>query len=134
MPHFQEALDGERAIANLHTVAKPRIRLLNDQVLLKLIAPERHFHGLWIPETAKREASELWRGKVIAAGPGARAERRPNNELMNPTKVWGETQRPCDVKPGDTVVFYFLAGKTATRWPDQEHMIISESYIQAVIE
>jgi co-chaperonin GroES (HSP10) len=114
--------------------AAANIRLTGGNVLIRLLEPERHCHSLIIPETAKREPYELWRGEVIAVGPGSRAERRPNNELMNPTKVWGETLRPCDVKPGEKVMFYFLGGKTGTQWPDKNYRIINESMIQCVLE
>lgn len=94
--------------------------LTGDQVLLKLVAPERHLHGLWIPDSAKREAYELWQGIVIMAGPGDRGKRGG--------------RLPVGVKAGDRVLFYSVGGKTATRWPSAEHVIISESYIQAIIE
>lgn len=91
-----------------------------DQVLLKLIAPERHLHGLWIPDSAKRQAYELWQGEVLAVGPGE----------------WSNTghRKPIDVKPGDRVMFYSVGGRTATRWPTKEHVILSAEYLQCVVE
>lgn len=95
-------------------------RLTNDQVLLRLVAPERHLHGLWIPDSAKRQAYELWQGIVIATGPGDR------------TKTGH--RKPMGVKVGDRCLFYSVGGKTATRWPSPEHVILSEEYIQCVLE
>lgn len=92
----------------------------SDQVLLKLIAPERHLHGLWIPDSAKRQAYELWQGEVLAVGPGE----------------WSKAghRKPIDVKPGDRVCFYSVGGRTATRWPTKEHVILSAEYLQCVVE
>lgn len=98
------------------------ITLLGDQVLIRLIHPERLHHNLWIPETAKRTAGELWRGEVIACGPGART---PKKGILI----------PCQVSPGDVVQFFWRAAKVnVTAWPDKEHRIISEEDIQLVYE
>jgi co-chaperonin GroES (HSP10) len=95
----------------------PTIKLLHDEVLIKLQHPERHTHGLEIPDTAKRTAGELWRGKVIAVGPGAR------------TKKKGILIKP-DVEPGDVVGFFWRAAVVdVTKWPDEESRIIHESDI-----
>lgn len=100
----------------------PEIRLLGDQVLVKLLQPERHTHGLWIPDNAKRSAGELWKGTVIAVGPGKRTNKK--GLLIQP-----------DVKPGDVVQFYWMAGKVdVTKFPDQFHRIIREEDIQLVYE
>ena len=96
------------------------LRMLSDQVWIRLIAPECMFHGLWIPGTARREPSEIWRGEVKAVGPGARTKK-------------GMVQ-PCAVKPGDRVIVYFVAGKAGTQYPDQNYRIVSEDQIQAVLE
>lgn len=96
------------------------IRLLSNQVLVRVLNPERQTHGLWIPDSAKRQDYELYRGVVLAHGPGARSKR---GRLT-----------PCDVKPGDRVLFYWLAGKVnVTKWPDDEHQIVKEDFIQAVL-
>lgn len=106
--------------AEIERESAKHIALLADQVWLRLIAPERHSHGLWIPDSAKREAWEMWNGEVLAVGPGERGKRGG--------------QMTMGVKPGDRVLFYFLGGKTATRWPDKSHLILSESHIQAIYE
>lgn len=99
------------------------ITLLGNHVLVRLIAPER-FTGkakLWIPETAHRQPYELYRGVVIAHGPGARSAK--NGKLT-----------PCDVEPGDEILFYWLGGVVdVTKWPSDEYRIIKEEHIQAVI-
>lgn len=100
----------------------PGIRLLSDQVLIKLLQPERHTHGLYIPDSAKRSAGELWKGTVIAVGPGRRTEKK--GILVYP-----------DVKPGDVVQFYWRAAKVdVTQYPDDEHRIIHEEDIQVIYE
>lgn len=103
-------------------IGKRTIRLINDQVLIRLIAPERMSHGLWIPESAKRPDHELYRGVVIACGPGDRDKK-------------GRLQ-PLDVSPGETVVFYWLGGvvdvtklfngKDEYRLVKEEHIRYSE--------
>lgn len=101
----------------------PDIRLLRDEVLLKLIHPERMTASklLIIPEGAQREAHEVCTGVVVTTGPGLRSK-------------YG-TLTPCDVKPGDTVQFYWVAGKRADgHWPSEDYRIIQESYIQCVLE
>jgi chaperonin GroES len=92
----------------------PSIRLLHDEVLIQLIHPEQHSHGLWIPDSAKRSAAELWRGKVVAVGPGRRTKK-------------GLRIVP-DVEPGDRVGFFWRAGLVdVKKWPDDDHRIIHES-------
>lgn len=99
------------------------IQLLRDEVLLKLIHPERMTASklLWIPEHAQRTPSEACRGVVVATGPGHRAK-------------YG-ARVPCDVRVGDVVQFYWHAGKaTSGHWPDEDHRIIPESQIQVIVE
>ena len=96
------------------------IHMLRDQVILKLVAPERHFHGLYVPDSAHRQAWQLWQGEVLAVGPGEFSKRG--------------VRIPCGVKPGEKVLFYSLGGRTATRWPDKSHLILSAEYIQGIIE
>lgn len=113
------------------------IRLLHDCVLVRLIAPERIVHGLYIPDTAKRQPWELWRATVLACGPGKRGERRqiPNEAHPNPEPIFTDRLTPCQAQPGDTVLFHWAAGKMLiTAWPDEQHRIIRDEQIQAVIE
>lgn len=96
-------------------------QLTADNVLLRLLNPERMSHGLWIPDGAQREAYELWRGEVVKVGPGARTK--------------SGARIPVALSPGDMVGFYWLAGRTnVTAWPDDQHRIIPESQIQVVYE
>ena len=99
---------------------EPELQMLSDQVLIRLIAPAERIGSIWIPPSAKREPSEVWKGEVIACGPGAR------------TKTGA--LHPCDVKPRDKVIVYFVAGKAGTQYPDANYRIVSEDQIQAVIE
>jgi chaperonin GroES len=97
------------------------IRLLDDNVLVRLEKPEGKVRSFWIPDSAERPDSDYCRGVVVAVGPGARGK-------------FGNL-RPTEVVPGDRVYFYWAAGKIAvTKWPDGEHIVIPESKIQAVIE
>lgn len=98
------------------------IRLLHDEVLIRLINPERISHGLYIPDTAKRQAHELWRGEVLAVGPGARTPKKGIRILP-------------EVQVGDKVLFYWLAGLVdVVKFPDEDHRIIHESQIQLLLE
>ncbi len=99
------------------------IRMLRDECLLRLIAPERRTASkiLWIPDSAKRQEYEMYNGEVLACGPGAirRKDGRRN---------------PIEVKPGDKVMFYWLAGETraGTQLFDvdgSELRIVAESFI-----
>lgn len=95
------------------------IRLLSSQVLIRLIAPERLSHGLWIPDSAKRRDHELYRGVVIAVGPG---ERNRKGHVV-----------PCDITPGETCVFYWLGGIVdVTKLTDDgnEYRIVKEEHIR----
>lgn len=98
------------------------VTLLDDRCLVRLQAPERQSHGLWIPDSAKRSSDELYRGTVLATGPGARSAKSGR-------------VTPCDVAPGDDVVFYWGAGVIdVTKWPTDEYRIIREKDIRYVVE
>jgi co-chaperonin GroES (HSP10) len=102
------------------------LRLLRDEVLIRVIAPERMTAAkrLYIPDSAQREDYELYQGEVIACGPGARRRKDGKTNAM-------------EVKPGDRILFYWVAGECALNklFSDDgaELRIISESYIQAVL-
>lgn len=98
----------------------PDLTLAGNNVLIRLIEPERMSHGLHIPETAKRADYEVFRGVVVATGPGSLSK-------------YG-TLTPCDVRPGDVVVFYWFGNEDSMQWPDADHRIISEDFIQYVEE
>jgi len=82
-----------------------------------------HSRLLHLPASIKRGDAELWRGTVIATGPG----RLRHDGLRN----------PVEVHPGDNVCFYWAAGELdVTKVFDglEEMRIISEKSIQAVFE
>lgn len=102
---------------------KEDITLLHDRVLVRIIKPERMTASkiLRIPETAKRQDYELYRGVVVAHGPGKRSKK--NGKLT-----------PCDVETGDEILFYWLGGVVdVTKWPTEDHRIIKEEFIQVVV-
>ena len=104
---------------------KVYISLLRDEVLVRIEKPERMTASklLWIPETAKRPDEEVYNGIVLATGPGARSNRTG-------------AVTPCDVKVGDRVFLYWygVEGASKCRWPDAEHIIVSEDQIRGVYE
>lgn len=124
---------------NSVTIEGREIRLLSDHVIIELIHPERTYGvmKLWIPETAKREATEVHHGRVVAVGPGLRGYVKPREfTCAEATGAWTEHVHPMDVKVGDEIVFYWAAGMVANRrkcWPSDNHRIIRESDIQGVI-
>ena len=103
-----------------------KLRLLDDAVLVRLEKPERLTASkkLWIPDSAKREAYELYQATVLETGPGAF---RKHDGKRN----------PCEVKKGDRVLCYWTAVEMdVTAWfpKGEERRIISEKSIQAVLE
>ena len=79
---------------------------------------------LWIPDSAKREAYELYQATVLQTGPGAF---RKHDGKRN----------PCEVKKGDRVLCYWTAVEmdvTSFFPKGEEHRIISEKSIQAVLD
>lgn len=122
------------------TIEGRKIRLLSDNVIVELIHPERTWGvmKLIIPETAKREATEVHHGRVVAVGPGLRGYIKPRDfTCAEATGAYTDKIHPMDVKVGDEVVFYFAAGMVADRrrcWPSDRHRIIRESSIQGIIE
>lgn len=98
------------------------IRMLRDQVLIRLLHPERMTASklLWIPDNAQRPESELYQGIVLAVGPG---------------KDYGHGRLLPDVRPGDRCVFYWGAGEIAVDrlYDDSEELrILAEGSIQGV--
>lgn len=97
------------------------IRLISDHVLIANIKPATQTAGgLWIPESAQREACDIYQADVVAASP-----------------YWVDEngqERCAVVGAGDRVLFYFLAGVAGiTNWPDSNHQIISSEHIQCII-
>jgi chaperonin GroES len=88
---------------------------LGDRVLVEPAAAETKTKGgIIIPDTAGEKPT---RGKVIAVGPGARAE---DGRLL-----------PLDVKKGDTVLYGKWSG-TEVKMDGKEYVILKESDILGV--
>ncbi len=93
------------------------IRPLQDRILVTRISEEdKSKGGIIIPESAKEKPQQ---GKVIAVGKGKILE--------------DGTQRPLDVKAGDTVLFGKYAG-TEVKIEGVEHLILREEDVLGVIE
>lgn len=104
--------------------------LTGDAVLVRVLGNPTHTPGgLIIPDTAERNkpgyegalAKHLFRGVVVACGPG-----KPDGEGVF---------RATTVQPGDHVFFAYMAEYCdSLRWPDDEHLIFPEGYVQAIYE
>lgn len=115
------------------------IRLLSDNVLVEIIKPERLTASklLIIPDSAKRDDTEMYRGRVIAVGPGKRGiAKQKEFTCATPTQVYTSRVNPCEVKVGDEVCWYFAAGEVALSRSKygENRVIVPEENIQAVIE
>ncbi len=93
------------------------VKPLGDRVLVKPEEEEEQIKGgIIIPDTAKEKPQ---RGKVVAVGEG---------------KVDDSGKRiALSVKPGD-LVLYGKYGGTEVQLDDEEHLIMSEGDILAIIE
>ncbi|MDD3718655.1 MAG: co-chaperone GroES [Actinomycetota bacterium] len=93
-----------------------KLRPLGDRVIVKPgEGEEKTPSGLVIPDTAKEKPQE---GTVIAVGPGR----------------WEDGKYyPLDVKEGDTII-YSKYGGTEVKIGGEEHLILSERDILAVVE
>ena len=92
-----------------------KLKPLGDRVLVRLVKEEEKVGSIIIPDTAKEKPSQ---GIVEAIGGGvidAKGQRRPMH-----------------VKPGDRVLFGRYAG-TEVRLEDEEHMVLRETEILAVL-
>jgi chaperonin GroES len=98
-------------------MAKPKIKPLNDKILVKrLEAEEVTKGGIVLPDAAKEKPKE---GTVLALGDG---------------KLLDDGQRALfQVKVGDRILFTSYAG-TDIKIDGDEYMILSEDDILAVIE
>ena len=91
-------------------------RPLHDRVLVRRIeAEEKSAGGIIIPDTAKEKPQE---GEVVAVGSGTRLE--------------SGTITPCDVKPGDRVLFGKWSG-TEIKIEGEDLIIMKESDIVGII-
>lgn len=94
-----------------------KFRPLHDRVVVKRVDSEtKSAGGIIIPDTA---AEKPMQGKIIAVGPGARAE---SGEIVK-----------LDVKKGDTVLFGKWSG-TEVKIDGDDLLIMKESDIMGVIE
>lgn len=98
-------------------MAEPRIRPLNDRVLVEPQEKKEQVKGgIVIPDSAKEKPQEA---KVIAAGPG---------------KLNDKGERvPIDVKAGDIVICTKYGG-TEIKYDDKEYKLIGADDILAVVE
>ena len=93
-----------------------KLRPLGDRVIVKPSeGEEKTKSGLVIPDTAKEKPQE---GEIIAVGPG----RFEDGKYV-----------PMEVKEGDTII-YSKYGGTEVKIEEEEHLILSERDILAVIE
>jgi chaperonin GroES len=93
------------------------IRPLQDRIIVKRVTEEETSKGgIIIPDSAKEKPQQ---GKVIAVGKGKVLE--------------DGSQRPLDVKAGDTVLFGKYAG-TEVKIEGVEHLILREDDVLGVIE
>ncbi len=93
------------------------IRPLQDRIIVKRVTEEEKSKGgIIIPDSAKEKPQQ---GKVVAVGKGKVLE--------------DGSQRPLDVKAGDTVLFGKYAG-TEVKIEGVEHLILREDDVLGVIE
>jgi chaperonin GroES len=94
-----------------------KIRPLNNRLIVKRIEEEeRTSGGIIIPDSAKEKPQQ---GNVIAAGPGKRDDSGKRIAM--------------EVKAGDRVLFSKYGG-TEVKLDGEEHLIISEDDVLAILE
>ncbi len=97
-------------------MATTKYQPLGDRVLVKPTEQEAQTKsGILLPDTAQERPQE---GKIIASGPGRTTE---DGKLI-----------PLGVKKGDKVLYSKFAG-TEVKLDDEEHLILSERDILAII-
>jgi chaperonin GroES len=93
------------------------LKPLGDRLIVEPIEQEEMTaSGIVLPETAKEKPM---RGKVIAAGPGARKD--------------DGSRMAMDVSEGDTVLYAKYAG-TEVKIEDKKYLILKESDVLAIVE
>lgn len=93
-----------------------KFRPLHDRVLVKRLEEEESKRGgIIIPDSAKEKPQQA---EVIAVGSG--------KLLENGQRV------PCDVKPGDRILFGKYSG-SEVRLENDDHLILREDEILAVL-
>lgn len=92
-------------------------RPLGDRILVKpKQSEEKTKSGIVLPDSAKEKPQE---GEVVAVGEGAKDE--------NGKKI------PMEIKAGDTVLYSKYSG-TEVKIDGEEHLIIKESDVLAIVE
>jgi chaperonin GroES len=98
------------------TAASTKISPLADRVVIKpLEDTETMRGGLYIPDTAKEKPQQ---GEVVAVGPGKTTD--------DGKKI------PCEVKPGDKVLYGKYSGTEVTV-ADEQYLILRESDVLAIV-
>jgi chaperonin GroES len=94
------------------------IRPLHDRVVVKRIDEEEaKIGGLFIPDSAKEKPQQ---GEVVAVGNGKKTE---EGKVI-----------PLDVKVGDRVLFGKYSGSDVPKTYGDDHLIMREDEILAVID
>jgi chaperonin GroES len=94
------------------------IRPLHDRIVVKRIDEDQtKVGGLFIPDSAKEKPQQ---GEVVAVGNG---KRNDEGKLI-----------PMDVKVGDRVLFGKYSGSDVPKTYGDDHLIMREDEILAVIE
>lgn len=94
-----------------------KFRPLHDRILIERIESEEVTSGgIILPDTAKEKPQQ---GKVIAVGPGKKAE---DGKLI-----------PMDVKTGDTILFGKYAGSDI-KMEGKEYLIMREDDVLGIVE
>ena len=124
---WAEAPDG--SLKTLPDTIRRVHTMIGDAVLIELLPPpEKSAGGIWIPEVAQQNREgyvgalhgRIRKGIVKAVGPGRR-------------DIHGKLRRP-EVRAGDRITFYYAAEYDWLVWPDKDHVIFPERYIQTVLE
>jgi chaperonin GroES len=98
-------------------MARTKVKPLGDRVLLRPEDEEEQVKGgIIIPDTAKEKPQ---RGKVVAVGDGKTDDSGKKIELS--------------VKPGNVVLYGKYSG-TEVRLDDEDHLIMPEGDILAILE
>ncbi len=93
-----------------------KIKPLNDHLLVQRVEPKDTVKGgIVIPDSAKEKPQEA---KVKAIGPGKLEEGK---------------RIPMDIKVGDTILLAKYGG-TEVKIDDEEHLLIREDDVLAIIE
>jgi chaperonin GroES len=99
------------------TTTSPKLRPLEDHIIVEAVVEETHSSGLIIPDTVSKEKPQ--KGKVLAVGPGKFDQSGKRMEM--------------EIKEGDVVLFTKY-GPTEIKIGGQELLVLSQSDVLAVIE